>query len=554
MRALTLNSLVTALILASPGEAKDIIDIFADHSVVAPAPKPGRAHLKRGDSGGDVPALQKALNNHGEDVTVDGIFGLQTEKALKDFQAQSGLESTGKVDSGTWRALAAKPARVGNPARDLEIAKRAADQAKAQALALGRRVASLNSELKKANAQLEELQIKFNKSTSEAESAQAQLKGEHSYLQVMQAELETAKQAAKQAKAKEAEVTGSFDSLNAELEKANAERKELQTKLDQAASQNELAQSQLVDKQFALDAMQSELKTAKQNAEQASVKATEFAGLFANLNAEIEKANAQRASEADISANPQSSSVTQQPTKAFEPSEQLSALYVDTPDSSALATAYVRVGNTLVAQGYFNEALQSYRSALVVAERLAKAEPKIAEWKNNIALISMKLGDVLMVQGNFAEALEPYRSSLAIADNLAKADPQDPDWQRNLAIAHNKVGDALAAGGNLTEALKVFQDSLAIRERLAKADSGNSDRKRDLAIGQGAIAAVLAQQGDTSGALDLLRQARILIARLVERLPDNHQLSKDLAVFDGNIAKLEQISAFRAEADQIPRE
>ena len=28
---------------------------------------------------------------------VDGIFGLRTERAVKDFQAQSGLETTGEV-------------------------------------------------------------------------------------------------------------------------------------------------------------------------------------------------------------------------------------------------------------------------------------------------------------------------------------------------------------------------------------------------------------------------------------------------------------------------
>ena len=107
-----------ALILASPGDAKDITDISAGDPIVAPAPHPDRAHLKRGDSGGDVPILQKALNNHGEHLTVDGIFGRQTEKAVKDFQAQSGLESTGEVDSGTWSALAAQPAPVSNPARE----------------------------------------------------------------------------------------------------------------------------------------------------------------------------------------------------------------------------------------------------------------------------------------------------------------------------------------------------------------------------------------------------------------------------------------------------
>ena len=54
MKALTLTSLALALVLASPGEAKDIIDISAGNSSVDPAPQPDLAHLKRGDSSGDV--------------------------------------------------------------------------------------------------------------------------------------------------------------------------------------------------------------------------------------------------------------------------------------------------------------------------------------------------------------------------------------------------------------------------------------------------------------------------------------------------------------------
>ena len=234
MKALTLTSLALALVLASPGDAKDITDISAGNPFVAPAPQPDRAHLKRGDSGGDVSVLQKALNDHGEHLTVDGIFGRQTEKAVKDFQAQSGLESTGEVDSGTWSALS-------NPARELETAKQDAGQAKAQAAEYARWLASVNSELEKANAQRDELQTKLDQATSEAETAQSQLKDKQSYLEGMQSELETAKQDAEQAKAQAAEHASMLASINSELEKAKAQRNELQTKLDQATSESEIS-------------------------------------------------------------------------------------------------------------------------------------------------------------------------------------------------------------------------------------------------------------------------------------------------------------------------
>jgi peptidoglycan hydrolase-like protein with peptidoglycan-binding domain len=102
MKAVTFAAFALALILASPGDAKDIIDASTSSPFVAPVPQPDRPHLKRGDSGGDVSILQKALNSHGERLRVDGVFGLRTEKAVKDFQVESGLETTGEVDSGTW--------------------------------------------------------------------------------------------------------------------------------------------------------------------------------------------------------------------------------------------------------------------------------------------------------------------------------------------------------------------------------------------------------------------------------------------------------------------
>jgi len=94
MKAVTFAAFALALISASPGDAKDIIDASTPSPFVAPVAQPDRPHLKRGDSGGDVPILQKALNSHGERLTVDGFFGPHTERAVKDFQVQSGLETT----------------------------------------------------------------------------------------------------------------------------------------------------------------------------------------------------------------------------------------------------------------------------------------------------------------------------------------------------------------------------------------------------------------------------------------------------------------------------
>ena len=61
--------------------------------------------LKRGSRGRDVRTLQGLLNQLGNRLVVDGIFGGASEDAVEDFQRFSGLTATGVVDDQTWAAL-----------------------------------------------------------------------------------------------------------------------------------------------------------------------------------------------------------------------------------------------------------------------------------------------------------------------------------------------------------------------------------------------------------------------------------------------------------------
>ena len=57
--------------------------------------------LKKGSKGNEVKALQRALHLSPE----DGIFGKQTEDAVKEFQRKNGLLSDGVVGDKTWAVL-----------------------------------------------------------------------------------------------------------------------------------------------------------------------------------------------------------------------------------------------------------------------------------------------------------------------------------------------------------------------------------------------------------------------------------------------------------------
>ena len=61
--------------------------------------------LSKGMKNDYVLNWQKYLNTCGYSLTVDGIFGVATENALKDYQKKKGLSATGIVDQDDWESV-----------------------------------------------------------------------------------------------------------------------------------------------------------------------------------------------------------------------------------------------------------------------------------------------------------------------------------------------------------------------------------------------------------------------------------------------------------------
>jgi hypothetical protein len=61
--------------------------------------------VRRYDSNQAVRGAQRQLNKYGYALVVDGIFGVLTDGAVRDFQLQSALTVDGVVGLSTWRTL-----------------------------------------------------------------------------------------------------------------------------------------------------------------------------------------------------------------------------------------------------------------------------------------------------------------------------------------------------------------------------------------------------------------------------------------------------------------
>ena len=61
--------------------------------------------LKYGSQGDDVKILQRTLNENGDNLVVDGVFGKDTQKSVMKFQEDKGLAIDGIVGDETQNAL-----------------------------------------------------------------------------------------------------------------------------------------------------------------------------------------------------------------------------------------------------------------------------------------------------------------------------------------------------------------------------------------------------------------------------------------------------------------
>jgi tetratricopeptide (TPR) repeat protein len=120
-----------------------------------------------------------------------------------------------------------------------------------------------------------------------------------------------------------------------------------------------------------------------------------------------------------------------------------------------------RIGDVLLEKGEHARALEHYRIFHKGAEEAALRDPEQGEWQRFLANSRLKIGDALLAQEKFEDALAEYAEVATIYRALAAKDGR-PRSQRNLAIAHYQMGMTRLAMNDPPGALAEFQTCLSM--------------------------------------------------------------------------------------------
>jgi tetratricopeptide (TPR) repeat protein len=149
---------------------------------------------------------------------------------------------------------------------------------------------------------------------------------------------------------------------------------------------------------------------------------------------------------------------------------------------NALGSSYLMLGRIAANQGHTEEALQHFRKAVELREKLNRERPDNAILMRNLLMTYSRLGDLLGAPfqenalGDSPQALEYYRKSAAIAERLQQHDPNDRLARVDLAMTQMRIGAVLDAPAERTESLATLRRSVKIFEETPQGAKGARER------------------------------------------------------------------------------
>jgi serine/threonine protein kinase len=195
------------------------------------------------------------------------------------------------------------------------------------------------------------------------------------------------------------------------------------------------------------------------------------------------------------------------------------------------------LGNELVGGGTrLEEAEDNHRKSLAMFEKLAADFPNESQYLEQVPHGQRILGWVVVSTGRPAEAVELFRKAIVIFDRLSISSPKPSD-REVIADTYRHIGHALRDSGKQADAQKAYSQALAIQEKLV-AEFPTSAAYRD------ALASIHWEMGVILGTKSQFAEAEIeflaalsVWEKLVADFPDNASYRLHLAyTYGANLA------------------
>ena len=221
----------------------------------------------------------------------------------------------------------------------------------------------------------------------------------------------------------------------------------------------------------------------------------------------------------------------------------------DVPSQFAQATGLGRFGDFFLRTDRAADAVERYRAAVAILDRLEAAGSLRPDGRLQLANILQMLGDALDKSGETEVAIETVLRGLQIQRELAAIRPTERQLTFDLAIGLNMLGDLSRNGGKPEEALGHYSESLALREALAAADPADAQVRRGMMYSHFSIGTALEALDRFEEARDAFLAAAAVSRRMLEEGLDAAQSAEDLELSENAVREMTEVSEGGASAE-----
>jgi tetratricopeptide (TPR) repeat protein len=243
----------------------------------------------------------------------------------------------------------------------------------------------------------------------------------------------------------------------------------------------------------------------------------------------------------------------------YECAMKIAEQYADQDKSNVewqknLQFIYDKKGDLLKEQGALDLAYDEYQKAKKIEEQFTNNRgdpnnPDVKDWQRRLAATYNRIGQLYLEKEDAPNALNQFREALKITNRLAEDDPDNLGFKYTLSVRHSRMGSTLRKLGDADGAMTEFNSSLELRKLLFAKDRCNTPYLNLLASSHSEIGDALMGR-DLKGAIEHYRSAEQIRQDLALKDPRNVAWQEFLTKVRG---KLDAASAQNKEAAPQPQ-